>query len=85
MHRAPLYAFSPFVDRGVLIVVCAGFILTAPIIQKRKYDEGNGKELKSPQKLLYTLPNKHWIDTAMTAIPSKIYYGCKKPETGGNC
>jgi hypothetical protein len=21
----------------------------------------------------------------MTAIPSKIYHGCKKPETGGDC
>jgi len=35
MHRAPLYAFSPFVDGGVLIVVCGGFILAARIIQKR--------------------------------------------------
>jgi hypothetical protein len=40
MNRAPFYAFSPFVDRGVLIVVCAGFILAARIIQKRNMMKG---------------------------------------------
>jgi hypothetical protein len=47
------------------------------------YDEEDVK-ISWPQ-LLYTLPHKHWIDTAMTEIPKKIYHGCKKPETGGDC
>jgi hypothetical protein len=64
--------FSPFVDGGVLIVVCAGFILAARVIQKRKYDEGDVK-ISWPQ-FLYTLPHKHWDDTGMTAIPKKIYH-----------
>lgn len=50
MNRAPLHAFSPFVDRGVLIVVCAGFILAARIIQKRKYDEGDVRKLGGPSE-----------------------------------
>jgi hypothetical protein len=40
MHRAPLNAFSPFVDGGVLIVVCVGFILAAQIVQKRTMMKG---------------------------------------------
>jgi ABC-2 type transport system permease protein len=33
-------ALSPFVDGGVLIVVCAGFILAARVIQKRNMMKG---------------------------------------------
>jgi hypothetical protein len=32
------------------------------------------------QKLLYTLPNKHWIDTAMTAIPRKYITDAKNQK-----
>ena len=32
--------FSPLVDDGVLIVVCAGFILAARVIQKRNMMKG---------------------------------------------
>jgi ABC-type multidrug transport system permease subunit len=34
------FAFSPFVDGGVLIVVCGGFILASRVIQTRNMMKG---------------------------------------------
>jgi membrane-bound ClpP family serine protease len=35
---------------------------------------------EAPQKLLYTLPNKHWIETAMTTIPRKYITDAKNQK-----
>jgi hypothetical protein len=41
---------------------------------------GNHQPEEAPQKLLYTLPHKHWIDRAMTAIPRKYITDAKNQK-----